>query len=41
LADLALNLFVSFGGHVELSDAIAFINPLTGCVEDKAADATW
>jgi hypothetical protein len=39
LPDLALNLFLSLGGHVELPDDKIFINPLPGYVEDKAGDA--
>jgi hypothetical protein len=40
LPDLALNLFLRLGGHVELSDDKVFINPLPGHVENKAGDET-
>jgi hypothetical protein len=37
LPDLALNLFLSLGAHVELLNDEIFINPLAGYVEDKLA----
>jgi hypothetical protein len=39
LPDLALNLFLSLGGHVELLTTSSFISPLPGYVENKAAFA--
>ena len=39
MPDLALNLFLSLGGHVELPDDRSFISPMPGYVENKAGDA--
>ena len=39
LPDVALSLFLSLGGHVELPCDKIFINPLPGYVENKAAFA--
>ena len=38
MPDLALNLFVSLGEHVELSDNRSLINPLPSYVENKAGE---
>ena len=36
MPDLALNLFLSLGGHVELFDDKGFISPLEDLVENKS-----